>query len=111
MSGLGCTIGLTYVEVLSYADDIVLLAPTKTVLHKLLHLCDQFSIKYYVNFKENKSNLFIYDVEEIEDNNNKIHFQNSDVNVKTNAVNLGNIVAKTNENDRIAICLWIQPST
>ena len=42
----------------------------------MLHICDQFSIKYYVNFNENKSNLFIYDVEEIEDNNNKCFIDN-----------------------------------
>ena len=74
MSGLGRTIGLTYVGVLSYADDIVLLAPTKTALHKMLHICDQFSIKYHVNFNASKSNLVIYDVDETEDDNNKINF-------------------------------------
>ena len=105
MSVLGCTIGLTYVGVLSYADDIVLLAPTKTALHKMLHICDQFSIKYHVNFNANKSNLVIYDVDETEDDNNKINFQNSNVNVKPYAVHLGNIVGKTNENDRIDTCL------
>ena len=73
---------------LSYADDIVLLAPTKTAPHKMLHICDQFSIKYHVNFNAN-----IYDVDETEDDNNKIEFQNSNVNVKPNAVHLGNIVS------------------
>ena len=34
-SGLGCTICLTYVGVLSYADDSVLLAPTESALHKM----------------------------------------------------------------------------
>ena len=105
MAGLWCTIGLTYVGVLSYADDIVLLAPTKTALHKMLHICDQFSIKYHVNFNANKSNLVIYDVDETEDDNNKTNFQNSNVNLKPNAVHHGNIVGETNENDRIDTCL------
>ena len=105
MSGLGCTIGLTYVGVLSYADDIVLLAPIKTALQKMLHICDKFSIKYHVNFNANKSNLVIYDVDETEDDNNKINFQNSNINVKPKAVHIGNIVGKTNENDRIDTCI------
>ena len=62
-------------------------------------------IKYHVNFNANKTNLVIYDVDETEDDNNKINFQNSNVNVKPNAVHLGNIVGKTNENDRIDTCL------
>ena len=99
MSGLGCTIGLTYVGVLSYADDIMLLAPTKTALHKMLHICNQFPIEYHVNFIANKSNLVIYDVDETEDDNI------SNVNVKPDAVHLGNIAGKTNENDRIDTCL------
>ena len=64
----------------------LLIAPTKTALHKMLNICDKFSIKYHVNFNANKSNLVIYDVEGTEDDNNKINFQNSDVNVKPNAV-------------------------
>ena len=37
----------------------------------MLHTCDQFSIKYHVNFNANKSNLVIYDVDETEDDNDK----------------------------------------
>ena len=59
----------------------------------------------YVNFNANKSNLVIYDMDETEDDNNKINFPNSNVNVKPNAVHLGNIVGKTNKNDRIDTCL------
>ena len=43
--------------------------------------------------------------DEREDDNDKINFQNSNNNVKPNAVHLGNIVGKTNENDRIDTCL------
>ena len=71
----------------------------------MLHICDQFSIEYHINFNANKSILVIYDVDETEDDNNKINFQNSNVNVKPNDVHLGNIVGKTNENDRIDTCL------
>ena len=35
----------------------------------------------------------------------KINFQNSVVNVKSNAVHLGDIVSKKNENDKIDTCL------
>ena len=42
---------------------------------------------------------------ETENDNNKINFQNINVNVKPNAVHLANIVGETNENDRIDTCL------
>ena len=84
---------------------ILLLPQTKPALHKMLHIYDQFSIKYHGNFIANKSNLGIYDVDETEDDNNKINSQNSNVNVKPNAVHLGNIDGETNENDRIDTCL------
>ena len=61
-------------------------------------------MNYHVNFNADKGNLIIYDVEKTEDNN-KNNFQNSDVNVKYKTVHLGNIVGKTNKNDRIDTCL------
>ena len=42
-SGIGCYVGCTFVGSLAYADDVVLLCPTKTGLLKMLNIYKQFS--------------------------------------------------------------------
>ena len=44
-SGIGCYVVCTFVRALAYADDVVLLCPTKTGLLKMLNICEQFSSK------------------------------------------------------------------
>ena len=48
-SGIGCYVGCTFVGALAYADDVVLLCPTKTGLLKMLNICKHFSCKYDVS--------------------------------------------------------------
>ena len=42
-SGLGCVIGSCAVNVFAYADDIVLLSPTRAGLEKLVRRCEVFA--------------------------------------------------------------------
>ena len=52
-SKIGCYIGNTRVSVFSYADDIILLAPTKRSMYILLNVCDKYRSDYNVKFKVN----------------------------------------------------------
>ena len=52
---VGCYIGHLFVVALAYADDIVLLAPTASVVRKLLSLCDEFASGFNVLFNVKKS--------------------------------------------------------
>ncbi len=53
--GTGCFIGDTFVGALGYADDIILLAPTKYGMDKMINICEQFSNQYNLQFNGSKS--------------------------------------------------------
>jgi len=48
-SGIGCFNGLNYVGALAYADDIVLVAHTPAVMHKMLTICDELCCRLRYN--------------------------------------------------------------
>jgi len=54
-SGLGCRYNDTYIGCLCYADDIVLISHSVTVMQKMLRLCDVFSADLDVKFNTTKS--------------------------------------------------------
>ena len=39
-SGVGCYVNMTYMSILSYADDILLVAPSVTSLQRILSICE-----------------------------------------------------------------------
>ena len=51
---VGCYVCDVFVGALTYADDIVLLAPTARAMRKLLSLCDEFAGGYNVLFNAKK---------------------------------------------------------
>ena len=56
----GCHIGLWFVGVLAYADDLVLLAPSANATRKMLAICDDFGERYSVIFNANKSKCILF---------------------------------------------------
>ena len=54
-SGLGCSVGTCSVNVIAYADDIVLLSPTRTGLEKLVKKCEAFAVLRDIKFNAKKS--------------------------------------------------------
>ena len=58
-SGLGCTIGSFYFGVLVYADDIILLCPSRIGLQAIINICEQFAennnLKFSTNIDPRKS--------------------------------------------------------
>jgi len=54
-SGVGCYIGSVFVGALAYADDIALLAPTPSSMHRLLKIRDSFGPEFSVAFNASKS--------------------------------------------------------
>ena len=59
-SGFGCTIGPYFVGCIVYADDIVLLSPTKTGLEQMIHVCQDYSQQFHVKFNALKSQYVIF---------------------------------------------------
>ena len=54
-SGVGCVAGKTLINHLSYADDMVLVAPSKRALQMLLNLCSIFAFAHDVLYNTEKS--------------------------------------------------------
>ena len=46
VTGVGCYVGGAWINSLSYADDMVLLAPTVTVLQTLLEVCRAYALPH-----------------------------------------------------------------
>jgi len=58
-AGVGCFIGLHFVGELAYADDLVLLAPTTSVMPKLLAICEDYAREYSISFNALKSKCLV----------------------------------------------------
>ena len=60
-SGYGCCVGPHFAGCLGYADDLVLLSPTKKGLKHMLDIADEFSKCFHVNFNGAKCQYVIFD--------------------------------------------------
>ena len=54
-SGVGCHIGNVFTGALGYADDLILLTPTKHSMNILLKICESFSKQFNILFNAGKS--------------------------------------------------------
>ena len=99
-SGYGCHIGHFFMGAFGYADDVILLSPTKSALYKLLEIADSFSKEFDVLFNPDKSKLVVFGNDDVCDD--FIYFNKCKINVSHNAVHLGNLVGpkSTTENIR-----------
>ena len=89
--GFGCYIGQSFVGALGYADDIVLLAPTRYSLSRLLKECELFSEEYLLTFNANKSNYIVFP--HAGDNvSTNITFMNNQIASSDSSIHLGNVI-------------------
>ena len=56
-SGLGCNIGSAYTGCVSYADDLILLAPTFAALKGMIKICEEFATEHKILFNGSKCKL------------------------------------------------------
>ena len=54
LSGLGCTIGKYYFGVIVYADDIILLSPSRMGLQAMMNICQKFAATHNLKFSTNR---------------------------------------------------------
>ena len=59
-SKLGCHIGDVAYNILSYADDVVILAPTVYALNCLLDICKKYAKDFGVRFNSDKSKIMMF---------------------------------------------------
>jgi hypothetical protein len=61
-SGIGCHIENDYVGSLCYADDVTLLALSRSALDTMISNCETFAKEYFVKFNPDKSILIVFTV-------------------------------------------------
>ena len=97
-SGIGCHIGHHYFGALGYADDVVLLCPSKEGLKILISICEKYALDHDILFNGKKSKLLIFGSTSNKDP--KIYVNGAVVPVCDNAMHLGNFVS-SNVSDSI----------
>lgn len=55
MSNVGCHIGHIFSGAFAYADDIILLSPTRSGMQAMINICETFSREYCISFNASKS--------------------------------------------------------
>ena len=59
-SKLGCNVGSHYIGCVSYADDLMLLAPTLSSLNGMIDICESYAAEYKIKFNGTKSKLMFF---------------------------------------------------
>ena len=59
-SKVGCYIGEVCSAILVYADDIVLMAPSRTAMQSLLNICQDFGDEYNLRYNPDKCELTMF---------------------------------------------------
>ena len=59
-SGFGCYCGPFFVGCMAYADDIVLLSPTKYGLSRMLDICNNYALEFQLQFNGQKSQFIVF---------------------------------------------------
>ena len=98
--GSGCYIGQSFVGALGYADDIVLLAPTRYSLSRFLKECELFSEEYLLTFNANKSNYIVFPHvgDNVSTNNN---FMNNQIASSDSSIHLCNVIGPNISTKRV----------
>ena len=59
-SQIGCNVGNMYMGCMSYADDLVLLAPTISSLNHMIKICETYAVEHNIQFNGTKSKLAVF---------------------------------------------------
>ena len=52
-SGVGCHVGGVFAGAVGYADDLLLLAPSRSAMDKMFKLCEKYAVKTNLQFSTN----------------------------------------------------------
>ena len=92
-SGVGCYIGNIFMGAFGYADDVILLAPTRSAMDMMLSICAKFSDESKILFNGTKSKHIFFSKSKI-DTDVRFTMQGSSIPLVANDKHLGNIIGK-----------------
>jgi hypothetical protein len=107
-SGFGCHIGINFAGAFAYADDIIILCPTKFSLKAQLQMAVAFSKEYMIKFSPTKCQLLVFQSDNIRTLRNIVIIcQYSPVMAKGTATHLGNIIGPDAKDENAVIKLYL----
>ena len=59
-NGIGCHLIKVFVGCILFADDLALLAPSRSALQKMIDLCTEYCNKYCLDFNSKKSKIMVF---------------------------------------------------
>ena len=59
-SGIGCHLVKLFVACILFADDLALMAPSRSALQSLINICHDYCSKYCLSFNTNKSKIMVF---------------------------------------------------
>jgi len=103
-AGFGCKILGEFVGALAYADDIVLLSPSRYALQCMLKICEDFSTRFKITFNQSKSKLLLYPFGCDPMTNVNVTFQGKCLDIVHTEKHLGNLIGTEAEYKNILSC-------
>ena len=101
-SGVGCHLGHVFAGALAYADDIVLLAPSKSALTRMLDVASSCADRLCLEFNGAKSQYLRYCTGHESCGNNGLTFCGVDVPRITEGLHLGNVLSSNKSFDFVS---------
>jgi len=105
-SSLGCHVGVEFCGAFGYADDIILLSPSRYGLKRMLDICTKYAYEYNVLFNPTKSKLILlrHDKKCGQSNSNIpcIRFMNGYLEVVQKDMHLGNLIGNVTQEEIIS---------
>jgi hypothetical protein len=100
-SGVGCKVGSMYTGCISYADDLVLLAPNISSLKTMINICEDYASTFKIKFNGSKSSLMIIDKKRKCDNQLSINVAGEPVEIVSKFKYLGHVLHNDRTNPHI----------
>ena len=88
-SKLGCYVGDVASSVLIYADDIVLMAPTRSAMQRLINICEKFGAEYNLEFNPDKCETLLVGFNNF---NIELSLNGKSIPIKSNVKHLGHSI-------------------
>ena len=102
-SGFGCYIGNIFLGAFGYADDVMILAPSKTSMNCMLAIVNKFGSEFNVLFNPGKTKLIVFGGSSVE--NYSIVFNNVVIICEASAGHLGNLIGRKTDEQVIQLCI------
>ncbi|CAG9787844.1 unnamed protein product [Diatraea saccharalis] len=98
-TGVGCHIGGRCVNSLSYADDMVLLAPSIKSFRRLVSVCEQYAITHGLSYNVSKTELMVFRAGKGPENIPDVFLNGVALRVVSEFKYLGHILAENGNDD------------